>query len=230
MWLRKRQRRSSRADLGAWVFSNQRTPLTDSRRPTPSNQDIAAALKRHLQRTYEVQEAHKPPPLIEQVGSSMRPCEPSECPFPQQLLTRDYGFTGIPLTDQEVTRCHKAREQTTGAGIERATVLCSPAPVALPAGTRAAYRTELWHVELLVDGQRVHVESIVQQLAGPGGINKEIRIYVDGVLNGRSHMLGRLGASVMWSPVVASVGPDLVLIVTPVHFGRFDELIVELRR
>ncbi len=100
----------------------------------------------------------------------------------------------------------------------------------IPGGARAAYLAQLWHAEMLVDGRRVHIESIVQQLAGPDGVNNEVRVYVDGVLNGRSILLGRLGASVMWSPVAASVRPGLSLIVTPVRFTRFDELIVELRQ
>jgi hypothetical protein len=162
--------------------------------------------------------------------SSMQLCEPLECPFPHQLLTRSFAFTGIPLSDDEAKRCHQAHEQTTGPCVERATVLCSSSPLVIPGGARAAYPAQLWHAELLVDGRRVHIESIVQQLAGPGGVNKEIRVYVAGVLNGRSILLGRLGASVMWSPLVASVGPRLTLIVTPVRFTRFDELIVELRR
>lgn len=136
----------------------------------------------------------------------------------------------IPLSDDETTRCRKAREQTPGLCVERATVLCSPSPVVIPGGARAAYPAQLWHADLLVGGQRVHVESIVQQLAEPGGVNKEVRLYVDGVLSGRSIMLGRLGARVMWSPVAATVRPGLVLTVTPVRFTRFDELIVELRQ
>ncbi len=109
-------------------------------------------------------------------------------------------------------------------------VLCSTSPMVIPGGVRAAYPAQLWHAGMLVDGRRVHIESIVQQLAGPDGVNNEVRVYVDGVLNGRSILLGRLGASVMWSPVAASVRPGLSLIVTPVRFTRFDELIVELRQ
>lgn len=75
----------------------------------------------------------------------------------------------------------------------------------------------------------MHIEAIAQRLAGPGGTNEEVRVYVDGSLEGRSHKLGRLGASVMWSPLAAAVRPGLNVIVTPVRFTRFDELIVELR-
>ena len=204
--------------------------MTDSPRSTRSDAEMIAALDRALQRAYQEEEARKPPPLSEQAGASMQLREPTDCPFPHQLLTRTFGFTGIPLSDDEATRCREAQEQTSELCVERATVLCSPSPLVIPGEARAAYPAQLWHAELLIDGRRVHIESIVQQLAGPGGVNKEVRVYVDGVLSGRSIMLGRLGASVMWSPVVASVRPGLSLIVTPVRFTRFDELIVELRQ
>ncbi len=203
--------------------------MTDSPRQTRNDAAIRAALEQHRQRTYQEEEARKPPPLSEQAGSRMQLREPPYCPFPHELLTRSFGFTGIPMSDDEATRCRKAHGQTQGSSVERATVLCSPSPVVIPGGARAAYPAQLWHAELIIDGRRVHIESIVQQLAGPGGTNEEVRVYVDGVLNGRSHKLGRLGASVMWSPVAASVRPGLTLIVTPVRFTRFDELIVELR-
>lgn len=204
--------------------------MSNSPRRRLSNAEIIAALDRELQRTYQEQEARKPPPLSEHGSSTIRLCETFSCPFPHELLARPFGFTGIPLSDDETTRCRKAREETPELCVERATVLCSPAPVDIPRGARAAYPAQLWHAELLVDGRSVHIESIVQQLSGPGGVNKEVRVYVDGVLSGRSILLGRLGATVGWVPVAATVPPGLGLIVTSVRFTRFDELIVELRQ
>lgn len=204
--------------------------MSNSPRRTHRDAELIAALDRELQRTYQEQEARKPPPLSEQEGSAMQLCQSSDCPFPHELLTRPFGFTGIPLSDDETTRCRKAREETPKLSVERATVLCSPSTVVIPGGARAAYPAQLWHAELLVDARRVHIESIVQQLAGPGGVNQEVRVYIDGVLSGRSILLGRLGATVGWVPVAATVRPGLGLIVTPVRFTRFDELIVELRQ
>ena len=62
--------------------------MTDSPRPTRSDAEMIAALDRALQRTYQEEEARKPPPLTEQGGSSMQLCEPSDCPFPHQLSPR----------------------------------------------------------------------------------------------------------------------------------------------
>ena len=134
------------------------------------------------------------------------------------------------MTDDEAKRCLQAQNQTAVSGVERGTVLCSPASVSIPGGARPAYPVELWHAELRVEGHSVHIESIAQQLAGPGGTNDEVRVYVDGVLSGRSILLGRLGAGVNGFPLKAMVGPRLILIVTPVRFTRFDELIVELHQ
>ena len=155
--------------------------------------------------------------------------DPADCPFPDFLLARRFAFEGIPLTEAELARCLKARRQPAGKLLERLTVKCSPKSGALPAGMRPAYPSRAHHhFEMLFAGRRVHIEGIVQELSSPGGLNKELRVYVAGALEGRSILLGRLGGTVNTFPVVATIGPDAVMTVTPVRWTSLEELVVEL--
>lgn len=156
-------------------------------------------------------------------------CDLTRCPFPDELLTRRFGFGGIPLTADETARCLKARRSLSGTTLERRTVECSRAPLTLPAGMHPAYPVRARrHVELLVEGRRVHIETIAQELGGPGGTNNEVRVYVDGVLEGRSILLGRLGGTVNTFPVVASIGEGMAMTVTPSSWTSLEELVIEL--
>lgn len=158
------------------------------------------------------------------------PGEPTDCPFPSELLTHPFGLSGIPLTSDDTARCVAARQRRLTGIVERLTVDCAAAPTQLPAGSRLAYAVPArYHVDLWLGDRRVHIEAIRQQLAGPGGSNKEVRVYVNGALEGRSILLGRLGATVDTFPLVAAVGPGVVMTVTPARWTDLRELIVEIR-
>jgi hypothetical protein len=157
--------------------------------------------------------------------------DPIDCPFSLELLTRHFGFGGMPLTPDEDARCVDARKHRAGRVLNRTVVACPPARVTFPSEWRPAYAVRAHHhAELIVDRRRVHIEAVSQELAGPGGTNTEVRVYVDGILHGRSISLGRLGGTVTTFPVVAVVGPDLVMTVQPVVWTRLDELIVEVQQ
>ena len=157
--------------------------------------------------------------------------EPADCPFPDERLTMRFGFGGMPLTQDEAARSLLARRHRSIRLLDRLTVVCSPAPVVLPDGMSAAYAIRArCHTEQLFDDHRVHIEAIAQELGGPGGTNAEIRVYVDGMLEGRSIRLGRLGATVNTFPLVATIGPDAVLSVMPVRWTSLETLNVELWR
>ena len=98
----------------------------------------------------------------------------------------------------------------------------------LPPGLTPAYPFARHHLEMQVAGRCAHIEGIAQQLGGPGGTNKELRVYVDGVLEGRSILLGRLGGNVNTYPVVALIDADLMMRVTPVQWPSLRELRIEL--
>lgn len=131
--------------------------------------------------------------------------DPIDCPFSLELLTRRFGFGGMPLTPDEDARCVDARKHRPVQVLNRVVVPCPPASVTLPPEWRPAYAVRAHHhAELIVDRRRVHIEAISQELAGPGGTNTEVRVYVDGILHGRSMLLGRLGATVntpLWPPL-----------------------------
>ena len=153
---------------------------------------------------------------------------PADCPFPPEFLTRRFGFQGIPLTEDDEARCVRARRLNPVWLIERLTLTCSPAPV-LPDGVQPAYPLRgHHHAELLWRDRRLHIETIQQTLSGPGGTNREVRVYVDGVLEGRSILLGRLGATVDSFPVIAAVGTEVVLTIAPVGRTSLETLNVEL--
>ncbi len=132
--------------------------------------------------------------------------EPNDCPFPDERLTMRFGFSGIPLTEDETARCLKARRSLGGGIVARLQIACAATPKPLTEGLRPAYRIRArHHVELSYAGHRIHIEAIAQDLAGPGGSNDEIQVFVDGILEGRSIKLGRLGATVNTFPLVARV-------------------------
>lgn len=78
--------------------------MSNSPRRTGSDAEILAALEGALQRRYQEEEARKAPPLGEHGGSSMQLCATSDCPFPHELLTRHFGFTGIPCARRSESR------------------------------------------------------------------------------------------------------------------------------
>jgi hypothetical protein len=86
------------------------------------------------------------------------------------------------------------------------------------------------HVEMTIAERCVHIEAIEQELGGPGGTNKEVRVYVDGVLEGRGILLGRLGGTVNTYPVVAAFGADMMIRVRPASGSSLQELRIELLR
>lgn len=150
------------------------------------------------------------------------------CPFDQALLAARMSFNGMPLTDEETARCLAARKRVPHVVLETVTVPCAPVP--LSDDVRPAYRLKSHnHADLQIGGHRVHLEAVYQELGGPGGINREVRIYVDGVLQGRAHNLGRLGGSVNTFPVVARLDRELVVTVEPVRWDTFTDLVVQIR-
>ena len=155
--------------------------------------------------------------------------EPTDCPFPAELLTKRFGFGGIAMTDGEIARCLNARRHLGVGVVARVQLACAAVPKPLKDGLRPAYPIRArHHIELAYAGRRIHVEAIAQELAGPGGTNDEVRVYVDGVLEGRSIRLGRLGATVNTFPVVARIDAETAMTVTPVTWASFKELGVEL--
>ena len=189
---------------------------SDPRRTTDLNKDPAAPRQHNFEPNASVR-------IV--VG------DPTDCPFPPELLADRFGFHGMPLTAEEAVRCLKARKHLPVRVLATIAVKCSSAPIVLPAGLRPAYRIRArHHVDLLIDGRRVHIEGVAQELGGPGGRSDELRVYVDGLLEGQSILLGRLGATVNTFPLVAAVGPELVMIVQPALWTQLNELIVELRQ
>jgi hypothetical protein len=200
---------------------------TQRRHATNQDDSTVAALERLLAEHEREREARNPPVVAPHASSRIRPGEPRECPFPHVLLTRRFGFGGIPLSPDETARCLDARRRLPGATLERVTVTSSPVTISLPEGIRPAYQVRaLRHVDVLADERWVHIEALAQTLDSPGGAHTEVRVYVDGLLEGRSIQLGRLGATVNTFPVVAVVGPRLVLTVEPVHWTGLDQVIV----
>ena len=201
--------------------------MSDSQHPPTENAECTLDIAEPFTREREA----RTPPMLGAGGTlRIQFGEPAGCPFPHELLTRRFGFDGIPLSPDEIARCVSARPHLSAPLVERVTVACAPVPVVVPGGDRPAYRIRgLGHVDLLVEGHRVHIEAIEQELGGPGGTNGEVRVYVDDVLEGRSIRLGRLGGSVNSFPAVAAVGPTFVLTVEPVLWTTFARLIVELR-
>jgi hypothetical protein len=193
--------------------------------PTPPFRDRSLA---GLVEEYKRQRQLGKPPLLHPHGTSrIQFGAATHCPFDNALLTRRFGFSGIPLTEEETARCVAARQHGIQSIVERVTVPVLPAPVS--SGLPLAYPVLAHvHVEVLIDGHRVHLEAIDQKLGGPGGVNREIRVYADGVLGGRGHLLGRLGGNVRTLPAVADIGENLVISVEPVDWSPLDELIVEL--
>jgi hypothetical protein len=157
------------------------------------------------------------------------PGEPSDCPFPATLLTQHVGFSGMALTPDESARCLAARRLPLTGVVERIAVRCSPVVTRLPEGSRPAYPVRArHHVELGVGGHCVHIEALAQELAGPGGTNMEVRVYVDGVLKGRSILLGRLGGTINTFPVLATISPGVMMTVTPLRWTDLQDLTVEV--
>ena len=154
---------------------------------------------------------------------------PTDCPFPEVLLTKGFSFGGIPLSEDEIARCLKARRHLGVGVVARLQIACAATPKPLNHGLRPAYAIRArHHIELLVAGRRIHIEAVAQELAGPGGTNEEVRVYVEDVLEGRSIRLGRLGATVNTFPVVARVDGETAMTVTPVTWAPFKEFVVDL--
>lgn len=205
--------------------------VTDTRdTDNPADDLLARRLRTVVEELRREREARKPPLLKSDATSRIRPSTPQPCPFSHELLTYRFGFTGIPLTAEETERCIAGRQHIPQLVLERVTVPCAPTLVTVPAGLALAYPVALMHVDLLIEERSVHIEVIGQTLGSPGGGNREVRIYVDQLLEGRSILLGRLGATVNNFPAVAAIGKDLVVTVEPVHWNRFDEIIVDLRQ
>jgi hypothetical protein len=174
-------------------------------------------------------EARKPKLLDEGGSSQIRLGMPWRCPFDHALLAGRTGVDGLPLTDDESSRCIAAARRRPSEVLDAVTVLC--AGVSLAGGVRPAYRILAHsHADLLIEGHRVHLEGVYQELGGAGGIGFEIRVYVDHLLQGRGRVLRRLGGTVMALPAVAHVAGDLFVSVDAVHPDSMSELIVEVRR
>jgi hypothetical protein len=164
--------------------------------------------------------------------SRFSPADPVACPFPHLLLTERFGFSGIPLTDEETSRCKPTRvhlDALAGPQLEQLVVELSPVAVALPEGVRPAYMVSaLRHVALQLGGFHIHIEAIEQRLSGPGGTNREVRVYVDGLLVGRSIALGRLCGNANSFPVAACIGREYVLTAAPRSWLTLDALTLTL--
>jgi hypothetical protein len=172
-------------------------------------------------------EANKPPRLERTEHGILQSADLRDrCPFPHELLGRRFGFTGIPLTAEEETRCRESRIHLPNEITERATVVCQPSVI--PLSTPLAYPATVQHAEIRARGYPIHLEWISQTLGGPGGVNDEVRIYVGTALIGRSICLGRLGGNVNTLPATANIDEDFAIAVEWVHRDG-HELVIELR-
>lgn len=124
----------------------------------------------------------------------------------------------------------RTNEHQLGGGIvARLQIASAATPVPPPEDLPPAYPIRArHHIELSYAGRRVHIEAIAQGLGGPSGTSEEVRVHVDGVLEGRSIRLGRLGGTVNTFPVIARVDGETVMTVTPVRWTSFEELVVQL--
>ena len=160
----------------------------------------------------------------------MSTMDPVACPFPIELLTKHVGLDGLTLTQVEIARCLAARRFPPRRTVGRRMLVCLPASTAPPEGMRVAHPVRArHHIEVIVAGRRVHIETVEQDLACPGGTNKEARVYVDGLLEGRSVLLGRLGATVNTFPAIARIAREVAITVVPVRWASLRELMIEIK-
>lgn len=161
----------------------------------------------------------------------LSPSGHGECPFPSELLAERFGLEGMPLTPAEAGRCRIAGTLTSSRTMDELTVVCAGAASRNAGRVRPAYRIlDRSHAELQVGAHRVHIEAVEQELDGPGGINREVRVYVDGVLEGRGVLLGRLGATVNTFPLAAAIGAEAIMVVTPCRWTSMRMLHVQLQK
>lgn len=111
------------------------------------------------------------------------------------------------ITDEERGRCEAARRPRNLQHRRAVTPRWEFA-----AGCGPDTTNQLLHAETHIEGRRVHVDYVERHLGGPGRTVSEIRIFVDGLLEGRGGMVGcSLGSGGGDLPAVARITPSLVL-------------------